>query len=180
MDRIGEEGDFLFYNMRRVLWVVALEGINTLKPYIFWALVAESCQSPQKDSFRVGSTWKLHAKPNHKSLKVYSFPLSVNSQRSLRAVHWLFPHSTSSLQQDQCQEGLTIEKLCFPVAAWIYLAYWACQSVFSSWRNRLERSENAAVFANTHEVPEVQNPTCEFLHWSCNFSLSKDITLKVI
>lgn len=177
MDRIGEEGDFLFYNVRRGLGVVELEGINTLKPYIYWALIAEFCQSPHKYSFRVASTWKLHA---NKSLKVYSLPLCELPTCYLRAVHWLFPHSTSSLQQDQCQEGLTIENLHFPVAAWIYLICWACQSVFSSWRNRLERSENAAVFAKTHEVPEVQNPTCEFLYWSCNFSLSKDITLKVI
>lgn len=176
---IGEEGDFLFY-MRRRLGVVTLEGINTLKPYIFWALIAESCQSPHKDSFRVGSTWKLHAKPNHKSLKIYSLPLSVNSQWYLRAVHWLFPHYMSSLQQDQCHKGLTTEKFCFPVAAWVYLAYWANQAVFSSWRNRLEGSEKAAVFANTYEVPEVQNPTCEFLHQSCNCSPSKEIILKAI
>lgn len=121
--------------------------------------------------------WKLYVKTNHKSLKIYSFTCF----HSLWTPNGISELSTgSSLQQGQCQEGLTIEKLTFPVAAWIYLAYWACQSVFSSWRNRLERSENAAVFANTREVPEVQNPTCEFLHWFCNFSMSKDITLKVI
>lgn len=32
---IGEEGEFLFYNMRKGLGIVTLEGINTWKPYIF-------------------------------------------------------------------------------------------------------------------------------------------------
>lgn len=127
-------------------------------PHILRACCSESSQRPISSQGHLKTLCQAPPQVTKNWHNFHSLWLVSPYGISELAQPWLFPHNTSLLQQDQCQEELTIGKCSFPAADWIYLAYWVCQGVFRSWRNRLERSKKAAVVAKTWS-DEVQNPT---------------------